>query len=200
MSDYNIYIPTYNIATVVHRFESIDEETFTIIDDSPSASFPANDFDVVKVTIQHNGLLKTIYGVFKDQTYDGLEYRLICTYDSNVYGGIAEANTPVHTLEIFEIPANPILELKSYSLAPSLQVATYGKSFQPYNVRESYTITAPKERVQYNKNFRDLYSLEEKVLVDSCSGRCYKVSPTELSTVAFNGRITTALNFNVLIK
>jgi len=26
------------------------------------------------------------------------------------------------------------------------------------------------------------------------------VSPTELSAVAFNGRVTTALNFNVLIK
>jgi len=201
MSDYNIYIPTYNTANINCKIESVGVNSFTIIEEqSPSPSFPVGAQDVIKVTVLHNGIQKTVYGVYQDQNYDGLDFRLICGFDSNVYGNLIEANTDIIKLEYYQLPSTPILELNSYSLAPSLQVATYGKSFNAYNIRESYTITAPKEKIKYNQSFRELYSLEEKVLVDSCSGKCYKVSPTELSAVAFNGRVTTALNFNVLIK
>ena len=202
MSDYSIY----KIDTYVHHnqplmFESINDETFTIIDDSPSANFPANAFDIVRVTVLHNGVNKFMYGVYNDQTYDGTEYRLICDYDSNVYGGIAEANTSVVKLEIFALPSTPILELNSYTLSPNFQVATYGKGFTPYNYRESYTISVPQQRLVFDSGLKSLYNnYSDKVLVDSCNNKAYSVSPSELSAVAVNGRIKTALNFNVLIK
>lgn len=201
MSDYKIYsIASYTHHNQPLRFESVGNDTFTIIDDSPSANFPANTFDIVKVTVLHNGVNKYIYGVFDDQTYDGTEYRLICTFDSVVYADIAEANTNVEKLEIYALPATSILELSNYNLVPELNVATYGKYFNAYNTTERYTITAPQQKLNLNQNLRDLYSFEEKVLVDSCSGKAYKVSPGNVSAAAVGGKITTALNFNVLIK
>lgn len=202
MSDFSIYrIGTWNTVSTVTRFESVGNDTFTIIDDSPSANFPANEFDIVKVTVVHNGVNKVIYAVYNDQTYDGTEYRLICDYDSDVYGGVATANTAVERLEIFALPSTSIVDLKSYNLSPKFSVATYGKNFTPYNYEESYTITAPSERITFDSSFKALYNnYDDKVLVDTCNNRAYGVSPTDITAVAVNGRIKSALNFNVLIK
>ena len=202
MSDYNIYsIPSYTIHNVDCKIESVGDDSFVIIEEqSPSPSFPVGPFDIVKVTVSQNGVKKIVFGVYEDQSYDGLDFRLTCGFDSNVYGDFIEAETDVEKLEYYPLPSSAILSLSSYSLIPTMSVATYGKSYNVYNVQESYNITAPKERIVFNSNTRALYSAEEKVLVDSCSGKAYKVSPTELSAVAFAGKITTALNFNVLIK
>tara|TARA_R110002167_G_scaffold9942_8_gene45864 strand:- start:1098 stop:1706 length:609 start_codon:yes stop_codon:yes gene_type:complete len=202
MSDYSIYsISSYSVHSVDLKFESVSNGSFTLIEEqSPSPNFPINQFDIIKVTITHNGILKFVYGVYQNQTYDGTDFRLICDFDSNVYGAYIQADTDVIKLEYYQLPATSIFDLNSYSLSPSLQVATYSKSFKAYNVTESYTITAPREKSSYDKDFRELYSITEKVLVDTCNNRCYKVSPTDLSAVAVNGRITTALNFNVSIK
>lgn len=202
MSDYKIYrVGTWNTVTTQIRFESVGNDTFTLIDDSPSANFPANEFDIVKVTVLHNGVKKSIYALYNDQTYDGLEYRLICDYDSDVYGGYAAANTDVYSLEIYALPATHILELSSYNLSPNFEIATYGKNYTPYNYEEGYNIVAPQERLTYNSSFKELYNnYDEKILVDTCENKAYKVSPTDLSVVAVGGKIKTALNFNVLIK
>lgn len=201
MSDYKIYsVASYTHHNQPLRFESVGNDTFTIIDDSPSANFPANSFDIVKVTITDNGVKKHIYGVYDDQTYDGTEYRLICTFDSVVYADLAQANTSVDKLEIYALPATSIIELSNYSLVPELDVATYGKNFNVYNTSERYTITAPQQKLNLNQNLRELYSFDEKVLVDSCSGKAYKVAPSGISAAAVGGKMTTALNFNVLIK
>lgn len=202
MSDYNIYsIPSYITHNVDCKIESVGDDSFVIIEEqSPSPSFPVNAFDIVKVTISQNGVKKSVFGVYENQTYDGIDFRLTCGFDSNVYGDFIEAETNVEKLEYYPLPSSAILSLRSYSLTPTMSVATYGKSYNVYNVQESYNITAPKERIVFNSNARALYSVEEKVLVDSCNGKAYKVSPTELSAVAFAGKITTALNFNVLIK
>ena len=203
MSEYNIYsISSYNTISYDCKVESVGENSFVILEEetpNPPA-FPINTYDIVRVTVSQNGINKQVYGVYENQTYDGTDYRVIVGFDSNVYGNLIEANTDIIVLEYYPLPTTPIVELKSYNLSPNIQVATYGKSFNAYNVRESYTITAPKERIDYNSSFRELYSIDEKVLVDACSNKCYKVSPTELSAIALNGRVTTALNFNVLIK
>lgn len=202
MSDYNIYsIPSYTTHSVDCKIESVGTDSFVIIEEqSPSPSFPVNAFDIVKVTVSQNGVKKSVFGVYEDQSYDGIDFRLTCGFDSNVYGDFIEAETNVEKLEYYPLPSSAILSLSSYSLVPTISVATYGKSYNVYNVQESYNITAPKERIVFNSNTRALYSVEDKVLVDSCNGKAYKVSPTELSAVAFAGKITTALNFNVLIK
>lgn len=201
MSDYNIYIPTYSTVTTTIRFESVGTNTFTLIDDSPSAAFPANAFDIVKVTVLHNGVSKTIFGVYNDQTYDGIEYRLICDFDSDVYGGVAQANTAVQSLKIFALPSTPIVALNSYNLSPNFKVATYGKNFTPYNYVESYNIAVPVQRFEYDAGFKSLYNnYDDKILVDSCSNRAYSIAPTELSARAVNGQLKTELNFNVIIK
>lgn len=201
MSDYKIYsIASYTHHNQPLRFESVGNDTFTIIDDSPSANFPVDPFDLVKVTVLQNGVKKYIYGVYDDQTYNGIEYRLICTFDSVVYADLAQANTSVEKLEYYALPSTHILDLSNYSLVPELNVATYGKYSNVYNTVERYTITAPQQKLNLNQNLRELYSFSEKVLVDSCTGKAYKVSPSEISAVAVGGKITTALNFNVIIK
>ena len=203
MSDYSIYkISSYSVHNVDLKFESVGDGTFTLIEEqSPSPNFPVNLYDIVRVTVLHNGVNKFIYGVYQDQTYDGADFRLVCGFDSNVYGGLAEAETDVIKLEYFPLPSTPILELKSYNLSPNFQVATYGKDFKPYNFRESYNISVPQQRFSYGESVKSLYNnYDDKVLVDACNERAYSVSPTELSAVAVNGQIKTALNFNVLIK
>jgi hypothetical protein len=203
MSDYKIYeVPAYIVHNVDIKFESVGDGTFTLIEEqSPSPNFPVNQDDLVKVTILHNGVQKHIYGVYQDQTYDGTDFRLICGFDSNVYGGLAEAETDVIKLEYYQIPAVSLMDVKSYNIAPSLSISTYGKNFNPYNYTESYRISVPQQKISYDNGFKKLYtSYNEKVLIDSCEQRAYKVSPADLSAVALNGRVTTALNFNVLIK
>lgn len=202
MSDYSIYqIPSYTVVSTVIRFESVGNDTFTLIDDSPSAAFPANQFDIVKVTVIDNGVKKSIFALYNDQTYDGTEYRLICDYDSDVYGGIAAANTSVHKLEIYALPATSIVDLNSYNLSPNFRVSTYGKEYSAYNYEEFYNISVPQQRLTFDSGFKSLYNnYDDKVLVDTCNQRAYKVSPADLSAVAVNGRVTTALNFNVLTK
>ena len=203
MSDYSIYkISSYIVHNVDLKFESVGDGTFTLIEEqSPSPTFPVNLYDIVRVTVLHNGVYKFIYGVYQDQTYDGSDFRLVCGFDSNVYGGLAEAETDVIKLEYFPLPSTPILELNSYNLSPNFQVATYGKKFTPYNYKESYTISVPQQRLVFDSGLKSLYNnYRDKVLVDSCNNRAYSVSPSELSAVAVNGRIKTALNFNVLIK
>ena len=202
MSDYSIYrVSTWNTVTTTIRFESVGNDTFTLIDDSPSASFPANEFDIVKVGVTHNGVKKYIYALYNDQTYDGTEYRLICDYDSDVYGGYASANTVLDSLEIFQLPATPVVNLSSYNLSPRLELATYGKGYKGYNFTESYNISVPQQRLTYNDGLKSLYNnYDDKILVDTCENKAYKVSPSDLSAVAVNGRIRTSLNFNVIIK
>jgi hypothetical protein len=204
MSDYKIYnVTSYGVHSVDLKFESVSDGTFTLIEEeTPSVNFaPINLYDVVKVTVSQNGVNKSIFGVFQDQTYDGMDYRLICGFDSNVYGGLAEANTDVIKLEYFQLPTSHILELNNYNLAPNFTVATYGKEYKAYNYTERYSIIAPQERMPYDSDLKQLYNnYNDKVLVDTCSEKVYKVSPTELSAVAVAGKIKTALNFNVVIK
>lgn len=202
MSDYSIYnISSYTIVNINCKIESVGADTFTIIEEqSPSPNFPVNAFDIIKVTVSQNGVNKSLYSVYINQTYDGTDFRLICGFDSNVYGNLIEADTDVVKLEYYQLPSASILDLRNYSISPSIQLATYGKSFRPYHAVESYNIVAPEERIEFNASFRSLYSFDEKVLVDSCKNLAYKISPAELSVVATNGKIKTALNFNVIIK
>jgi hypothetical protein len=202
MSDYSIYsVGSYTTANIDCKIESVGDNNFTIIEEeSPSPSFPVGLYDIVKVTVLQNGIEKSVYSVYEDQTYNGTDFRLICGFDSNVYGNLIEADTDIVRLEYYQLPSTPILDLRNYSLSPNIQLATYGKSFTPYNVVESYSIVAPEERIEFGASFRSLYTFSEKVLVDTCRNVAYKVSPTDLSVVATNGKIKTALNFNVVIK
>jgi hypothetical protein len=203
MSDYKIYeVPSYDVHNVDLKFESVGDNTFTLIEEeSPSPNFPVSAEDLIKVTVMNNGIQKSIYAVYQNQTYDGTDFRLFCGYDSKVYGGLAEAETDVIKLEYYPIPAYSLMDVEHYNLSPSLSVSTYGKSFTPYNYNESYNISVPQYNIHYNDDFKKLYtSYNEKVLVDSCNHFAYKISPEELSVLAINGKIKTSLNFNVLIK
>lgn len=203
MSDFNIYsVPSYQVHVVDMKFESVGTDSFVIIEEqSPSPSFPMND-GIVKVSVVNNGITKHIFGSFISQDYDGLDFRITIGFDSIVYGSLADAETDVIKLEYCE--ANDLelaMEVNSYNISPSIQSATYGKSFNQYHYTESYSLSVPQQRIAYNNEFRSLYvNYNDKVLIDSCENKVYKVSPTELSSVAVNGRIKTALNFNVVIK
>ena len=204
MSDYTIYrVPAYQTHNVDMKFESVSDGEFTLIEEqSPSPSFPVNGNDIVKVKVLHNGVSKYIYALYKSQDYDGLDFRLTCSFDSDVYGGIAEAETDVITLEyVDEADLVSAIDVKGYNLSPNFTVATYGKSYNAYNFVESYNISIPQERIKYSNGFKSMYNnYDDKILVDVCDRKVYKVSPTDLSVTAVNGSIKTSLNFNVIIK
>lgn len=201
MSDYNIYeVSSWTSDTHLPAQTSIFSQTLTQFEISSQNIFASGDDDIVKVGVTVDGVVRYVYGVQIDQVPQQVGSIVTISFDGNVYGDIL-TGAAFYSFEYYTpSTADVSIELNNYNLSPSLTVSTYGKDFKAYHSTLSYNIQAPQQRVVYNTRFKTLYNLNEKVLLDSCDNNVYSVSPSELSAVAVNGRIKTALNFNVFIK
>jgi hypothetical protein len=167
---------------------------------SSQNNFASVDDDIIKLGVTLNGVVRYIYGVQTDQVPLQSGSEVTVDFDGNVYGDLLTGST-FASWEYYSPNVSDIsIELTNYNISPSLSVATYGKDFKAYNSTLSYNIQAPQQRLVYNTKFKTLYNLNQKILWDSCDNNVYSVVPSELSAVAVNGRIKSALNFNVFIK
>lgn len=199
MSDYNIYeVSSWTSDT--HPSMNKNSQTLTQFVITSSNNFASGDDDIIKLGVTLNGVVRYIYGVQTDQVPNQIGSTVTVDFDGNIYGDLLTGST-LTSWEYYSPNVDHVsIELNNYNLSPSLTVSTYGKDFKAYHSTLSYNIQAPQQRVVYNTRFKTLYNLNEKVLLDSCDNNVYSVSPSELSAVAVNGRIKTALNFNVFIK
>lgn len=200
MSNYNIHEISSWTPDNSHSNAGITSQTLTQFEITSQDFFLSGEDDIVKVGVSLNGVVRYVYGVQVDQIPQQVGSLIVVDFDGNVYGDLMTGGTFHSTQYYTPTSANISLALNSYNLSPNLQVATYGKDFKAYNSTLSYTIQAPQQRLVYNTRFKSLYNLNEKILIDSCNNNVYKVAPSELSAVAVNGRIKSALNFNVFIK
>jgi len=199
MSDYSIY-EVSSWTSDNHTNVSIASQTLTQFELSSQNNFASGDDDIIKLGVTLNGVVRYIYGVQIDQVPLQVGSTVTVAFDGNIYGdlltGSAFASWEYYTPNVSDIS----IELTNYNISPSLSVATYGKDFKAYNSTLSYNIQAPQQKLVYNTKFKTLYNLNQKILLDSCDNNVYSVVPSELSAVAVNGRIKSALNFNVFIK
>jgi len=199
MSDYNVYeVSSWTSET--HPSVSIDSNTLTQVVLSSSNNFASGDDDIIKLGVTINGVVRYIYGVQIDQVPNQVGSTVTVSFDGNVYGDLLTGATFSSWERYPQVASDVSIGLKSYNISPSLSVATYGKDFKAYNSTLSYNIQAPQQKLVYNTRFKTLYNLNQKILLDSCDNNVYSVVPSELSAVAVNGRIKSALNFNVFIK
>ena len=200
MSDHKVYRigswTTVLLGTTGVTSQSEDQFSITAANSSPSA-----EDELVKIGFTISGIVKYVYAVQVDQIPQQQGSVIVLSFDGNVYGEFVSDGT-LTSFEYYTPSASDVvMNTNSYNLSPNFNVATYGKSFTPYNYTESYDISIPQQRLVYNEDLRSLYNnYDEKVLYDTCERRSYKVSPTDLSAVAVNGSIKSEINFNVLIK
>ena len=200
MSEYNIYnVPSWTVSSLgVAYVSSQSGNEFSI---TAQNFFPSGEEDVVKIGFTILGIVKYVYAIQIDQIPQQQDFVGVFSFDGNVYGDLVSSGT-FTSFEYYIPDSNDIsIEIDHYNISPRFTVSTYGKEYIPYNFTEAYNISVPQKRLIYNDKFKSLYNnYNEKVLVDICSFKAYKVSPTDLSTVAVNGKIKSALNFNVIIK
>jgi hypothetical protein len=156
----------------------------------------------VKVNVLHEGVMKTIYAVYINQTYDGTDYRLILGYDQEIYGDYIEVDKNVESIYYYEpIDADKIVPVDLYSVISELSVATYSKQYKPYNVSEAYSLSIPRTKYDFTSTLKKLYlGYNEKILVDQCDNKCYRVAPGDLTANSLNNKFSSAVTLNVLIK
>ena len=204
MGRINIYsVPSFTEQVIDARVESVGTNTFTVIEEqTPSPNFLVGAGEVVKVNVLSDGVTKTIYTVYKNQTYDGTDYRLILGYDEEIYGDYIDVNTNIESIYYYEpVDADKIVPVDLYSVISELSVATYSKQYKPYNVSESYSLSIPRRRYNFTTTLKRLYlGYDEKILVDACDNKCYRVSPGELTANSLNNKFSSAVTLNVLIK
>lgn len=204
MGQINIYnINQFTTQVIDAKIESVGDNQFTVIEEqTPSPPFLLSGSEVVKVQVLHNGVYKDIYCIFIDQTYDGTDYRLVLGYDQDIYGDYIVAEKNVEEIGYYDLTASDlIVPIDIYSVISELSVATYSKSHKAYNISESYSISIPRKKYNFTSTLKKLYlGYDEKVLVDQCSNKCYKVAPGELTANSLNNKFSSSVTLNVLIK
>jgi hypothetical protein len=79
-------------------------------------------------------------------------------------------------------------------------LSSYSKNYKVYNSRESYSLSIPRNKYVFNSTVKQLYlGYDEKVLIDLCDRKCYKVTPGELTANSLNNKFSTSINLNVLV-
>ena len=204
MSRINIYnVPSFTQQVIDSKVESVGTNTFTIIEEqTPSPNFTVFPGSVVKVNVLHEGVTKTIYAAYINQTYDGTDFRLIVGYDEDIYGDYIEVNTNIESIYYYQPDdADKIVPVDIYSVVSELSVSTYSKQYKPYNVSETYSLSIPRRKYDFTSTLKKLYlGYDEKILVDKCDNKCYRVSPGDLTANSLNNKFSSAVNLNVLIK
>lgn len=166
-------------------------------------SMPFSKDDVLKMKVTYNGVPRSVFVLAGTQFYDGTNYRLPVNYDSQVYREIIENSTSINSIiEYYTIdPVDEVLNLNVYSVGEEFELSTFGKSYEVYNTRQSFTISVPANKYRFLTELRGLYiGIEDRLLIDLCDRKCYKVSPTEFQSSPVNGNLRTALTFNVSVK
>lgn len=204
MSRINIYnVPSFTQQVIDAKVESVGTNTFTIIEEqTPSPNFTVFPGSVVKVNVLYEGVTKTIYTGYIDQTYDGADFRLIVGYDEDIYGDYIEVDTNIESIYYYQPDdADKIVPVDIYSVVSELSVSTYSKQYKPYNVSETYSLSIPRRKYDFTSTLKKLYlGYDEKILVDKCDNKCYRVSPGDLTANSLNNKFSSAVNLNVLIK
>lgn len=166
-------------------------------------SMPFSKDDVLKIKVTYKGVPRYAFVLAGTQFYDGTNYRLPANYDAQVYREMLEDSTAIDSIiQYYSIDTfDEVLEMRTYSVGEEIEVSTFGKSYDVYNTRQSFTLSVPASKYRFLTELRDLYlGSEDKVLVDFCDRKCYKVAPNNFESSPINGNLRTALTFNVSVK
>jgi len=204
MAAINIYnIEQFSNQAIDAKIESVGDNQFTVIEEqTPSPAFLTGVNEVVRVKVIHEGVSKYIYCMYINQTYDGTDYRLILGYDQDIYGDYIVPQRNVEQISYYEQDIDDlIMPVDVYSVVSELNVATYSKSYKAYNISENYSISIPRRKYNFTETVKKLYLYyDDKILVDGCDKKCYKVSPGNLTANSLNNKFSSSVTLNVLIK
>jgi len=168
---------------------------------------PFNVDDVLKVVVSYNGVDREVYGVVNSHKLDPLFQLYIVTvgFDGDVYGELMRfgslSYSNVVSVSSYEIDGvHKIMDVDIYSTVTEIELSSYSKNYKVYNSRESYSLSIPRNKYVFNSTVKQLYlGYDEKVLIDLCDRKCYKVSPGELTANSLNNKFSTSINLNVLV-
>ena len=166
-------------------------------------SMPFGKDDVLKLKVIYKGVPRYAFILAGTQFYDGTNYRLPVNYDSQVYREMIENSTSIgDTVEYYTIDTvDEVLEMRVYSVGEEIEISTFGKSYDVYNTRQTFTLSVPANKYKFLTEIRELFlGSDDKVLVDFCDRKCYKVAPNNFESSPINGNLRTALTFNVSVK
>ncbi len=204
MGSINIYnVEQFTNQVIDARIESVGDNQFTVIEEqTPSPPFLTGVNEVIRVKVIHEGVSKYIYCMYINQTYDGTDYRLILGYDQDIYGDYIVPQRNVEQISYYELDAEDlIMPVDVYSVVSELNVATYSKSYKAYNISENYSVSIPRKKYNFTETVKKLYLYyDDKILVDDCDKKCYKVSPGSLTANSLNNKFSSSVTLNVLIK
>jgi hypothetical protein len=164
---------------------------------------PFSKDDVLKIKVTYKGVPRYAFVLAGTEFYDGNNYRLPVNYDSQVYREMIEDSTAINSIiQYYSIDTfDEVLEMRTYSVGEEIEVSTFGKSYDVYNTKQSFTLSVPANKYKFLTELRELYlGADDKVLVDFCDRRCYKVAPNNFESSPINGNLRTALTFNVSVK
>ena len=204
MAAINIYnVESFSNQVIDCVIESVGDNQFTVLEEqTPSPPFLTGVNEVIRVKVTHEGISKYIYCMYINQTYDGTDYRLVLGYDQDIYGDYVSVNKDVQQISYYEQdPDDVIMPVDVYSVVSELNVATYSKSYKAYNISENYSISIPRKKYNFTETVKKLYLYyDDKILVDGCNKKCYKVSPGDLTANSLNNKFSSSVTLNVLIK
>lgn len=166
-------------------------------------SMPFSKDDVLKIKVVYNGVPRYAFILAGTQFYDGTNYRLPVNYDSQVYRDMIENATSIDgIIQYYAIDSfDEVLEMRTYSVNEEIEVSTFGKSYDVYNTKQTFTVSVPANKYRFLTELRELFlGTDDKVLVDFCDRKCYKVAPSNFESSPINGNLRTALTLNVSVK
>jgi hypothetical protein len=198
----NSYVPQTSNSWLIH---DVNSNNFDL---STTTAVLFNVDDVLKVIVSYNGVDREVYGIVNSYKYDPLyEVNLVnIGFDGDVYGtllsdpsGLTYNNVvSVNSYEIND--THKIMDIDLYSTVTEIELSSYSKNYKVYNSRESYSLSIPRNKYVFNSTIKQLYlGYDEKVLIDLCDRRCYKVTPGELTANSLNNKFSTSINLNVLV-
>jgi hypothetical protein len=166
-------------------------------------SMPFSKDDVLKIKVVYNGVPRYAFILAGTQFYDGTNYRLPVNYDSQVYRDMIENATSIDgIIQYYAIDSfDEVLEMRTYSVNEEIEVSTFGKSYDVYNTKQTFTVSVPANKYRFLTELREFFlGTDDKVLVDFCDRKCYKVAPSNFESSPINGNLRTALTLNVSVK
>lgn len=185
----------YSLIGVILAGNVTSTGVFTI-DTVTSGTLLFPDRTPVRVEWTDNGRPRAFYGIYSSDS-DTI------TYDPNVYTADTITNG-----SIGGFTGSDITSVESYSVNVETTVATYGKSYIPYNITREHTLNIPRRRGDFYSEINDLvYSdtIGDKTATttcfyDLCDGYAYSISATDSTFRLLNGKYNSTLEFKVATK
>jgi hypothetical protein len=197
----NSYVLQNSNSWLIHDVNPTDFQLAT------TTPVPFDVDDVLKVVVSYNGVEREVYGVVNSHKLDPLFqlYIVVVGFDSDVYGELIFPSGVVYSnlvsVSSYEIDtAHKVMDVDIYSTVTEIELSSYSKNYKVYNSRESYSLSIPRNKYVFNSTVKQLYlGYDEKVLIDLCDRKCYKVTPGELTANSLNNKFSTSINLNVLV-